>query len=33
MRMYSSCTLTMNNEAGENDFTLNTLIAPCINEY
>ena len=28
----SLCTSTVNNEASENAFMLNTLIAPCINE-
>ena len=31
--MHSSCTSTANNEAGEDAFMANTLIAPCINEY
>ena len=32
-RTHSSCAWTANNEAGENAFTLNSFIAPCINEY
>ena len=32
-RTHSSCASTANNEAGEGAFTLNTLIAPYINEY
>ena len=30
---HSSCASTTNNETDENAFTLNTLIAPCINKY
>ena len=32
-RTHLSCASTTNNEAGEDAFMLNTLIAPCINEY
>ena len=33
MRTHSSDASIVNNEAGEDAFMFNTLIAPCINEY